>query len=96
MLKRHSFDLVMLDCDLPDMDGYEVTRQVRMREARLHRHTPVIAISASSNAVHKMACIECGMDGVLTKPLQLAVLKAEIALWCGFDLPAVDDRNSVA
>jgi hypothetical protein len=36
------------------------------------------------------------MDGVLTKPLQLAVLKAEIALWCGFDLPAVDDRNSVA
>ena len=96
MLKQHSFDLVMLDCDLPDMDGYEVTRQIRMRETRLHRHTPVVAISASSNAVHKMTCIECGMDGVLTKPLQLAVLKAEIALWCGFDLPVDGDREEIA
>lgn len=96
MIERHSFDLVMLDCNLPDKDGYEVTRQVRMREAPLHRHTPIIAMSASSNAVHKMACIECGMDGVLTKPLQLAVLKAEIALWCGFDLPADGRREEVA
>jgi two-component system, NarL family, sensor histidine kinase EvgS len=96
MIEQHSFDLVMLDCNLPDMDGYEVTRQVRQREAPLHRHTPVVAMSASSNAVHKMACIECGMDGVLTKPLQLAVLKAEIALWCGFDLPVGSDRAEFA
>jgi signal transduction histidine kinase len=95
MLKQHSFDLVMLDCDLPDMEGYEVTRQVRAREAKLHRHTPIVAMSASSNAVHKMACIECGMDGVLTKPLQLAVLKAEIALWCGFDPLSVGDREGL-
>jgi CheY-like chemotaxis protein len=85
----------MLDCDLPDMEGYEVTRQVRAREAKLHRHTPIVAMSASSNAVHKMACIECGMDGVLTKPLQLAVLKAEIALWCGFDPLSVGDREGL-
>jgi two-component system sensor histidine kinase EvgS len=96
MLKQHSFDVVMLDCNLPDMDGYEVTRQVRRHEARLHRHTPVVAMSASSNAIHKMACIECGMDGVLTKPLQLAVLKAEIALWCGFDPPTDGNRKDVA
>ena len=96
MLKQHSFDLVMLDCNLPDMDGYEVTRQIRAREIQLHRHTPVIAMSASSNAVHKMACMECGMDGVLTKPLQLAVLKAEIAIWCGYDLPVNYDREEIA
>ena len=96
MLKQHSFDLVLLDCDLPDMAGYEVTRQIRMREIQLHRHTPVLAISASSNAVHKMACMECGMDGVLIKPLQLAVLKAEIALWCGFDLPVDGAREEIA
>lgn len=96
MLEQYSFDLVLLDCNLPDIDGYEVTRRVRLRETALHRHTPVVAMSASSNAVHKMACIECGMDGVLTKPLQLAVLKAEIALWCGFDLPAGDSQDEVA
>ena len=96
MLGQHTFDLVLLDCCLPDMDGYEVTRQIRMRETRLHRHTPVVAMSASSNAVHKMACMECGMDGVLTKPLQLAVLKAEIALWCGFDLAAEGDEGACA
>ncbi|BDU20029.1 ATP-binding protein [Dyella sp. GSA-30] len=95
MLQQHSFDLVMLDCGLPDMEGYEVTRQVRAREAKLHRHTPIVAMSASSNAVHKMACIECGMDGVLTKPLQLAVLKAEIALWCGFDPPSAGEREGI-
>ncbi|WP_380007606.1 ATP-binding protein [Dyella humi] len=83
------FDMILMDCDLPDMDGYTLTRMIRERESSTPRRTPILALSASTDASHRMRCIECGMDGVLRKPLQLALLRSELALWCDIELPPV-------
>ena len=89
MHHAESFDMILMDCDLPDMDGYTLTRMIRERENTTHRRTPILALSASTDASHRMRCIECGMDGVLKKPLQLALLRSELALWCDIDLPPI-------
>lgn len=83
---HQAFDLVLMDCDLPHMSGYEVAR--RLRQCEKHgRHTPILALSASTDAAHKRSCAECGMDGVLRKPLELTLLRSEILARCGIALP---------
>ncbi|NIJ70137.1 ATP-binding protein [Xanthomonas sp. 60] len=79
-LEDGSFDLVLMDCHMPGMDGYETTRRIRARP-RQGPHLPIVAISASTGAEHLAECLECGMDGVLRKPLRLEELRSTLALW---------------
>ncbi|WDR86013.1 ATP-binding protein [Burkholderia ambifaria] len=81
--ERTAFDMVLLDCDLPDIDGYTVVQRMRNSE-RLHKwaRTPIIAISASTGDAHRERCFDSGMDGVLGKPLRLDALRQMIDLWC--------------
>lgn len=94
-LAHGRIDLVMLDCNLPDIDGYALTRMIRQDEsARRSGHVPIVAISAASDDAHKARCFDSGMDGVLGKPLRLQALRQMIANWCptyadaDADLPA--------
>jgi two-component system sensor histidine kinase EvgS len=81
---RFSFALMLLDCYLPDIDGYTVARRQRAREAsRDGTHLPIIAISAAFGQEHLDACISSGMDGTLRKPLRLAALEKMLNGWCG-------------
>ena len=72
MVKSESPDLVILDVMMPDMDGYEVARQVRSAEK--NTHLPIIMFSAKTQAVDKTAGIESGADAYLTKPIHPAEL----------------------
>ncbi|WP_175812896.1 ATP-binding protein [Burkholderia contaminans] len=82
-------DIALLDCNLPDIDGYALARMIRQEEsARKARRVPIIAISAESGDMHRTRCLESGMDGVLSKPLRLDTLRQAIARWCPID--AVD------
>ena len=77
------YDMVLLDCDLPDIDGYTVAQRMRASEQRRERsRTPIIAISASTDGAHSERCFDNGMDGVLSKPLRLDALLQIIDLWC--------------
>lgn len=79
-----AFDLVLMDCDLPDQDGYSITQSFRRIEAQRNaKPVPIIAISASTDPQHVERCFDAGMDGVLTKPIQLGKLQDAIHLWCG-------------
>ncbi|WP_421567554.1 ATP-binding protein [Stenotrophomonas sp. PD6] len=80
LLKERSFDLVLMDCHMPVMDGYETTRRIRARPTP-SMHLPIVAISASTGAEHLAACLDCGMDGVLRKPLRLEELRSTLELW---------------
>jgi len=81
------FDLVLLDCQMPDMSGYDVAKTFRRREREEELvHTPIIAISAETDTGHMQLCLDSGMDGVLGKPLPPDELKKMISLWCDIDV----------
>lgn len=74
--------LVLLDCYLPGMDGYEVARRIRRQEQQAGLGAlPIIAISAASDAQHRLRCMESGMDGSLSKPLRLGALSELLNFW---------------
>ncbi|KFG95071.1 histidine kinase [Burkholderia paludis] len=98
-----TFDMVLIDCDLPDIDGYTVVQRMRDSERRHQRtHTPIVAISAATGDAHRERCFDSGMDGVLGKPLRLDALRQMIDLWCPADeaadtaSPAQDPRPAQA
>ncbi|WP_319002663.1 ATP-binding protein [Burkholderia anthina] len=93
-LARTRFDMVLLDCNLPDFDGYALAQMIRQDEAaRKARHVPIIAISAVAGDSHKVHCFESGMDGVLGKPLRLEVLRQTIAMWCPAYVSVAPDES---
>lgn len=71
-LETSLYDLLLLDCQMPDLDGYEVVRRLRRREAGTSRHLPVIAMTADAMAGTETRCLESGMDAYLSKPLDFA------------------------
>ncbi|GGA28268.1 hypothetical protein GCM10010981_16300 [Dyella nitratireducens] len=81
-IERQSPALILMDCHMPGMDGYETTRRIRQREAeRSAPHVPIIAISAASDAQHLKRCMDSGMDGVLKKPLRIEELQSMLQVW---------------
>jgi CheY-like chemotaxis protein len=73
---------VLMDCQMPEMDGYEATRAIRQQERGTGRHTPIIAITANALLGDQDRCRAAGMDGYLTKPIQSAELMECIAEHC--------------
>lgn len=71
---RSQFDVILMDLQMPVMDGYQAMRAIRALESRSNNHTPIIALTANSGEADREACIEAGMDAYLTKPLDVAEL----------------------
>jgi signal transduction histidine kinase/CheY-like chemotaxis protein len=75
MWAKLPYDALFMDCQMPDMDGYEATREIRRLE-RSRDRTPIIAITGSAMEEDRKLCLSAGMDDHLTKPLRLVDLKA--------------------
>ncbi|HZY15293.1 MAG TPA: ATP-binding protein, partial [Ramlibacter sp.] len=79
------FDLVLMDCQMPVMDGWEATRELR----RLGVRAPVLAFTASATSADRERCLAAGMNDYLAKPVELAVLAGKVQRWLAQE-PATD------
>ncbi|NEX62332.1 response regulator [Noviherbaspirillum galbum] len=82
-LASHTCHLVLADCQMPVMDGYEMTRRIRENERTCGRRTPIIAVSAGVMDADVHRCAEAGMDAHIPKPTQLSTLRAVLSKWLG-------------
>jgi PAS domain S-box-containing protein len=100
MFKQNRYDLVLMDCQMPNMDGYEATRRIRDVERRraednghgLRERVPVIAMTASALAGDRERCIDAGMDDYLGKPFTMDQLESFLSKW----LTSVEDETEEA
>ncbi len=79
--REQRFDLVLMDCQMPEMDGYEATRAMRQMEVFKGYTTPIIALTAHAMAGSRESSLAAGMNDQLTKPLTLAALTAKLLEW---------------
>ncbi|MFC4308699.1 PAS domain S-box protein [Steroidobacter flavus] len=77
-----SYDLIFMDCQMPEMDGFEATRAIREREQVLGRHTPIVALTANAMSEDRDRCLQAGMDDYITKPYSVADFERTLQRWC--------------
>ena len=86
--KPGRYDLVLMDCQMPELDGLAATRQIRRIEAGQSR-VPVIAVTAGAVSGARRACLDAGMDDFLAKPFSLGRLRKKVLEWL---LPSIDSE----
>jgi signal transduction histidine kinase/ligand-binding sensor domain-containing protein/CheY-like chemotaxis protein len=87
-LEAAPFDLILMDCLMPQMDGFEATRRLRQREQWVRQHTPVIALTAIAMQGDRERCLDAGMDDFLSKPFKQAQLRVLLERWLAGPVPA--------
>lgn len=81
MIQENQYDLVLMDCQMPEMDGYEATRQIRALPEEIYQNIPILAMTAHSMQGNMEECLEVGMNDHVAKPVKLSRLLAAIKKW---------------
>ncbi len=90
--RSRDFDLILMDCSMPEMDGYEATAHIRVHEESTGRRTPLVAMTANTQRGDAEKCLAAGMDDYLAKPITLVELRQKLERW----LPRGDELRSAA
>ena len=91
------FDLILMDCHMPEMDGYEATRALRQREAASSaKRIPIIALTANAMARDREECLEAGMDDHLSKPFNMLALQELLERWMTRDTAGPTQAAAIA
>jgi CheY-like chemotaxis protein len=73
------YDLVLMDCQMPEMDGYQATQEIRIRMGE--RHVPILAMTANAMQGDRDKCIAAGMDDYISKPMKIEALRDALNRW---------------
>jgi len=93
-LEKEPYDIILMDCQMPEMDGFEATRVIRDRASGVLDHdVPVVAMTANAFPEDRSRSLACGMNDFLSKPVDRAVLTATLEKWL---LPAGQTQPTAA
>lgn len=81
---HHTFSLILMDCQMPDVDGFEATRRIREAERESGQHVPIIAMTANHMSQDRQECLDAGMDDYLPKPVNSKLLQNMVTHWLAF------------
>ena len=81
-LRKADYDLVLMDCEMPEMDGYEATKRIRdLRGGTRHPRIPIIAVTADAMTGDRDRCLQAGMNDYIAKPVELRILAVVLEKW---------------
>jgi CheY-like chemotaxis protein len=80
-LQQKTYDLILMDCQMPILDGLETTKIIRQNESNKGTHTPIIAVTANTMIDDCQKCLDAGMDDYISKPFSKHDLAAGIGKW---------------
>lgn len=95
-IKTGDYSLILMDCQMPEMDGFEATRAVREIEKSTGKHIPIIAMTASAMRGDRENCIAAGMDDYMSKPVGKQQLIAVLERWLGKNAPPAPETINFA
>jgi len=94
-LSKNNYDLVFMDCQMPELDGYEATKKIRLGEAgEKNKILPIIAMTAHAMKGDREKCINTGMDDYISKPIQPNVIENMLSKFVGMHLEDADKKNT--
>ncbi len=91
IIKHTPYSLILMDCEMPEMDGFEATRRIRKMETRSGKHIPIVAMTAHAIEGSREQCLAAGMDDYISKPIDPDQLKFIMNKW----LPLNEDLSSI-
>jgi CheY-like chemotaxis protein len=94
LVSRSRFDVVLMDVQMPEMDGFEATRLIRAMETDSTDRLPIIAVTAHAVEGDRQRCLDAGMDDYVTKPIDPEELEAAIERWTG-ELPDFEHARAL-
>lgn len=91
-VKNKSYSVILMDCHMPNMDGFQAAVEIRKYEKEVGQYTPIIAVTAMAMAGDRERCIAAGMDDYVSKPIDRELLRNKISYWMRSDI-VLQSRN---